>query len=65
MGKYADDPVRVLQAEKDRQARLEELGLVVVRWDWRHLHGDPPELVLRLRRALAAGDRRRFRGLVA
>lgn len=65
MGKYANDPVRVLQAEKDRQARLEALGLVVVRWDWRHLHGDPPELVLRLRRALAAGDPRRFRGLVA
>jgi hypothetical protein len=30
MGKYANDPVRVLQAEKDRQARLEALGLVVV-----------------------------------
>ncbi len=65
-GKYrTDDPARVIQEEKDRQARLEALGLVVVRWDWRHLVGDPPELVVRLLRALEAGDGRRFRGLVA
>jgi hypothetical protein len=60
-----DDPVRVFLAEKDRQARLEALGLVVVRWSWQHLEGDPPELVVRVRRALSAGDRRRFRGQVA
>ncbi len=64
--KYAgEDPLRVLRAEKDRQAALEALGLLVVRWDWRHLYGDPPEVILRLRRALAAGDPRRFRGAVA
>jgi hypothetical protein len=64
-GKYTDDPIAVLQAEKDRQAALEGLGLVVVRWGWRHLYGDPPELVARVRRALQAGDPRRFRGTVA
>lgn len=65
-GKYgADDPVKIFRAEKDRQAAFEALGLVVVRWDWRHLYGDPPELVLRLRQALSRGDPRRFRGLVA
>ena len=64
--KYAgEDPLRVLRAEKDRQAALEALGLLVVRWDWRHLYGDPPEVIVRIRRALAAGDPRRFRGAVA
>jgi len=60
-----EDTVRVIRAEKDRQARLEELGLVVVRWDWRHLAGDPPELVARLWSALRRGDGSAFRGLVA
>src|SRR5205807_631525 len=35
--------VEAFRAEKDRQAALEALGLLVVRWDWRHLFGDPPE----------------------
>jgi hypothetical protein len=60
-----DDVVGVIRAEKDRQAALEALGLLVVRWDWRHLFGSPPEAVLRVRRALEAGDPRRFRGAVA
>jgi hypothetical protein len=66
-GKYADgdDPVAVFDAEKDRQARLEALGLSVVRWNARHLLGDPPVLVERLRTAFAAGDGRRFRGRAA
>jgi hypothetical protein len=58
-------PIEVFRAEKDRQAALEALGLLVVRWDWRHLFGDPPEMVIRLRRALAAGNPGAFRGRVA
>jgi len=66
VAKYrTDDPVQVFMAERERQARLEELGLVVVRWNWRQLGGRPPEFVVRLRRALAAGDPARFRGKVA
>lgn len=65
-GKYRNgDPARVIREEKDRQARLEELGLMIVRWDWRHLFGDPPELVVRVARALASSDTRRFTGYVA
>ncbi len=63
--KYAGDAGRVVEAEKDRQAQLEALGLVVVRWGARHLHGEPPPMVLRLRAALAAGDASRFRGCAA
>jgi hypothetical protein len=64
--KYRDgDPVAVFRREKDRQARLEALGLIVVRWDWRHLFGDPPELVTRVVRALDDGDPQRFRGRAA
>jgi hypothetical protein len=65
-GKYAgDDPVAVFDAEKDRQARLEALGLLVVHWNGQHLRGDPPLLVQRLRIALAQGSRRRFVGRAA
>lgn len=63
--KYSGDAASVVQAEKDRQALLEALGLVVVRWDGRHLHGNPPPLVERLRTAFAAGDPSRFRGRTA
>jgi hypothetical protein len=63
--KYAGDAGRVVEAEKDRQAQLEALGLVVVRWGNRHLYGEPPEMVVRLWGALAAGDPARFRGLAA
>ena len=60
-----EDPVEVFMAERERQARLEELGLIVIRWTWRQLSGRPPEFVLRLRRAFAAGSPTRFCGRVA
>ena len=63
--KYAAGAADVIQAEKDRQARLEALGLVVVRWDERHLYGTEPVLVRRLREAFERADGRRFRGLAA
>jgi very-short-patch-repair endonuclease len=63
--KYAEDAARVIEAEKDRQARLEALGLVVVRWDARHLFGDVPVMVQRVMAALSMGDGRRFRGRAA
>jgi hypothetical protein len=63
--KYGGDAARTIEEEKDRHAKLEALGLVVVRWGARHLHGDDPVLVQRLRPALAAGDPSRFRGMVA
>jgi predicted transcriptional regulator of viral defense system/very-short-patch-repair endonuclease len=64
--KYADgDAVRVIEAEKERQARLEALGLVVVRWGWRDLEGAAPRMVERVRQALERGDAKRFRGRAA
>jgi hypothetical protein len=64
--KYTDgDAVRVIEAEKERQARLEALGLVVVRWGWRDLEGTPPRMIERVREALERGDVRRFRGRAA
>ena len=63
--KYLDGAAHVIEAEKDRQARLEALGLVVVRWDVRHLYGAEPVLVQRVMAALARGDGRRFRGRAA
>ncbi len=62
--KYERDTARVVEAEKDRQAQLAALGLVVVRWDPRHLHGERPVVVERVLGALAGGDGRRFRGHV-
>ncbi len=63
MVKYAGpDAGRVVEAEKDRQALLEALGLVVVRWGTRHLAGDPPPMVERLGAALETSPRSRFRG---
>jgi hypothetical protein len=66
-GRLKDDKdvARTIEDEKDRQARLEALGLIVVRWGARHLPGDNPVLVQRLRAALEAGDPSRFRGKVA
>jgi hypothetical protein len=65
-GKYRDgDAVDAFDAEKDRQARLEALGLIVVRWNSRQLVGDPPVLVARLRAALARGRGARFTGRAA
>jgi predicted transcriptional regulator of viral defense system len=63
--KYTGDAARVVEHEKDRQARLEALGLIVVRWDERHLHGPVPELVTRLLAAFQRGDPKRFRGRAA
>jgi very-short-patch-repair endonuclease len=62
-GKYQGrDAVDVFEAEKDRQAAFEAVGLVVVRWGSRHLDGDPPPFVTRLRAALASPARRPFTG---
>lgn len=63
--KYARDAARVVEEEKDRQARLEALGLVVVRWDERHLHGSEPVLIARLHEAFARAEGRRFVGRAA
>ena len=63
--KYGDRPAEVVEAEKERQARLEALGLVVVRWNAKQLLGDAPVMVARLRAALAAGDGSRFTGRAA
>ena len=46
-------------------AWLEALGLVVVRWSSKHLLGNAPVMVERLRAALAAGDGSRFTGRAA
>jgi hypothetical protein len=54
-GKYGDR--QALIAEKRRQERLEEAGLVVVRWGWQDLR-DPDLLAARVRRALDRGSRR-------
>lgn len=59
------DAAGAIRAEKDRQARLEALGLIVVRWDDRALVGDPPPLARRLTVGLARGDGRRFTGRAA
>jgi hypothetical protein len=63
--KYEVEAADVIQAEKDRHAQLEALGLVVVRWDERHLWGPEPVLVRRLCDAFERGDGRRFRGIAA
>jgi hypothetical protein len=63
--KYGANAARVVAAEKDRHALLEALGLVVVRWDDRHLVGPEPPLVARLNAAFARGDGARFIGGVA
>jgi len=63
--KYEAGAADVIQAEKDRQAKLEALGLVVVRWDERHLHGPAPVLIKRLHEAFGRADGRRFRGIAS
>ena len=65
LGKYDGDAGAVVAAERGRQARLQALGLVVVRWTEQQLYGDPPLLVQQLRAALAAGRPGSFRGRVA
>jgi hypothetical protein len=66
--KYGTDAIEAFdafEAEKDRQAAIESLALVVVRWGWRHLVGEPPLMVTRLRSALARSPRPRCRGTLA
>ena len=63
--KYGDGAARSIAEEKQREARLQALGLVVVRWTARQLHGDPPLLVRQLLTALERRDASRFRGSVA
>lgn len=55
LGKYGDDAVsirRALSEEKRRQAALESLGWVVVRWTWDELARDPQSVIARVRMAL-------------
>jgi hypothetical protein len=63
--KYEGEAIAAFEAEKDRQAALEALGLVVVRWGSRHLDGRPPVMVQRLRTAFARSPRPRFVGTLA
>lgn len=63
--KYEVGAADVVLDEKDRQAQLEALGLVVVRWGERHLYGSEPVMVRRLREGFERGDGRRFRGKAA
>lgn len=53
--KYDDRPV--LTAEKDRQERLEDPGVVVTRWGWRHVR-QPALLEAKLRSAFERGGLR-------
>lgn len=53
----------VLTAEKYRQERLEELGLVVVRWGWADLNRHPRLLHDRISRAFIRGAARDRSGL--
>lgn len=55
-GKYDDRDV--LTAEKARQERLEDLGLVVVRWGWSQVTRSPQTLRLRLENGFERGRRR-------
>jgi hypothetical protein len=63
--KYGPNPIEAFEAEKDRQAAIESLGFVVVRWGWQHLVGEPPPMITRLRSALARSPRPRCRGSLA
>jgi hypothetical protein len=63
--KYGSNPVQAFEAEKDRQAAIESLGFVVVRWGWQHLIGEPPAVITRLRSAFARSPRPICRGHLA
>ena len=52
------DDRATLIAEKRRQERLEEMGLVVVRWTWSDVRDQPQLLIRRLDDAFARGRRR-------
>lgn len=57
-GRSKYDRRSVLVDEKERQERFEELGLVVVRWDWSDVTRDRLALKGRLERAFERGRRR-------
>jgi hypothetical protein len=48
----------VLVREKEREDRLRALGLMVVRWTWEQIMGDPADVVERIRAAAQIGHRR-------
>jgi hypothetical protein len=60
-----DGGAPVVSDERARQTKFQALGLVVVRWTERQLHGDPPPMVQALGPALEAGGPGRFRGRIA
>ncbi len=55
------DPVQVLLAEKDREGRMRDLGLEVVRWGWDHALRPEPLLADRVRSGLERGARLQLR----
>lgn len=57
--------VSAFEAEKDRGAAVEALGLRVVRWGNEHLRGEQPVMVARLLSAFRRGDGGRFTGRFA
>jgi hypothetical protein len=63
--KYDSDAGTVVADERARQARMQALGLIVVRWTEQQLHGDPPLLIQQLRAALGTGRPGSFRGRYA
>ncbi|MGV8908211.1 MAG: hypothetical protein ACOH1Y_04455 [Propionicimonas sp.] len=58
-----DEVARAVMREKKREARLRELGWVVVRWDWDHL-ADPSGLRRRIQAAFAQARPATIRGHV-
>ena len=52
------DRLDALRAEKLRQERLEQLGLIVVRWGWKDIVDRPEHTVGRVRAALSRGAAR-------
>ena len=61
LGKYAER--EILRAEKERQERLEQLGLVVVRWNWTDVTQRPLALKQRVNRAFERADSLRRSGV--
>lgn len=59
-----DRALTVLGAEQRRQARLEALGLAVVRWSPAQVRDDPGAVASRVKRALRLADPDRFVGWV-
>ncbi len=55
---------RALLGQQERQVRLEDLGVVVVRWSTREMVRTPQLVVVRAGRARSRGNRRAFTGHV-